>query len=78
MTLLMVGLTHSTCDRNEAINLEDATKRLEASIDRVQSWQMDWREILSSRAMKLLRGWNARAMDSWLRYLASWQMRQKR
>jgi hypothetical protein len=48
----MVELTHSTCDRNVAICLEDATKKLNATIDRIVEWQMDWREILSCKAMK--------------------------
>ena len=43
----MVGLTHSTCDRNVAVWLEDATKKLDATIDRVVGWRMDLREILS-------------------------------
>lgn len=43
----MVGLTHSTCGRNVASCLEDATQKLDATIDRVVGWQMDWREILS-------------------------------
>lgn len=34
----MVGLTHSTCDRNETINSEDATKKLDATIYRAVGW----------------------------------------
>ena len=43
----MVELAHSMSDRNVAICLEDATKKLDATIDRVVGWQIDWREILS-------------------------------
>ena len=66
----MLELTHSTCDRNEAICLGDAKKEGEATVDRVESWWTDWREILSSRAMKLLRSWNAKAADLLLRLAA--------
>jgi hypothetical protein len=44
------------------MSLEDATKKLNATIDRVLDWQMDWREILSCKAMKAVALLSARVM----------------
>jgi hypothetical protein len=57
----MTGLTHSTCERNVASCSRDPITKHEAMDYRVVEGRKTWREILSGKAMKLLRG--AKASD---------------
>jgi len=58
----MTGLTHSTCERNVASCSRDAIMKLGAIRYRVVKWRKTWLEILSGKAVKLLRG--AKASDA--------------
>lgn len=75
---MRVELTHSTCDRNVAMGCEDATKKLNATIDRVLEWQLDWREILSCKAMKAVALLKCESDGIVVAGTWRWQTKQKR